>query len=347
MTQVQSQHNGGDGKTALGVLSASGGELVGSFFIFTAIYLVSALSPALYGPSLFLIAIATGLAYGVMTLVFGRLSGGQFNPAVTLAAMLTYKTKFLDGICYIIAQVLGGIFAGALARYIIPTSTIATGKMWFANAVNGFDKNSLSATQLANAKVTFGVWFAIAVELIAVIIIVAVAMRTLDGDGKATSASALAMGAAYALGVTFTYPVTGASLNPARSTGIALFTMKSGLTLNPANQLWLFWICPILAAAIVALVLIIGQLISDKTVKGGHAQADVAFDAEAVNGEGQVDFDAVVASGSEDASDSKAEGQDSFEMPSLDSAADPAYDASDSASAADEDAKSDSEASEK
>ncbi|WEV71715.1 aquaporin [Bifidobacterium sp. ESL0790] len=321
MTQAQSQHNGGKGRNVPKMFSAAGGEFVGSFFIFVAIYMVSALSPALYGPSIFLIAIATGLAYAVMTVVFGKLSGGQFNPAVTLAAMLTYKTKFLDGVLYIVAQILGGIAAGGVVKLIIPTSQTATAKMWFANAVNGFAKGSISDTQLANAKVTFGVWLAIAVEVIAVAIIVAVAMRTLDEDGKATSASALAMGAAYALGVTFTYPITGASLNPARSTGIALFTMKSGLAVNPVSQLWLFWICPILAAAVVALVLILGQLISDKLADKANMQvADVAdFGAEEVPAEAQAQFDEAINVAENNEAPGNDDAQGNFEMPSLDS----------------------------
>lgn len=320
MTQAQSQNNDGTGSNVPQRISAVGGEFVGSFFIFVAIYLVSALSPALYGPSIFLIAIATGLAYAVMTVIFGKLSGGQFNPAVTIAAMLTYKTKVIDGLCYIVAQVLGGIAAGGVVKLIIPTSETATAKMWFANAVNGFGKGSLSATQLANAKVSFGLILALVVEVIAVAIIVAVAMRTLDENGKTTSSSAVAMGAAYALGVTFTYPITGASLNPARSTGIALFTMKSGLAVNPITQLLFFWVSGILASALVSLVLIIARILSDRIDEKANEQvAGVAdFGANEVPFNAQAQFDAAVnVAESNDLAGNDA-GQTSFEMPSLD-----------------------------
>lgn len=62
------------------------------------------------------------------------------------------------------------------------------------------------------------------------------------------------------LAVAISYPVTGAGLNPARSTGIAVATVNEGLTQNPLQQLWVFWIAPVLAAAVVALVMIIVQM---------------------------------------------------------------------------------------
>ncbi|WEV68559.1 aquaporin [Bifidobacterium sp. ESL0775] len=281
MTQQQAQHT--SKKHAHGIsFPGIGGELVGSFLIFLAIYLVSALSPALYGPSALLVAAATGLAYASMTFIFGKFSGGQFNPAVSLAAMLVGKTGFLNGICYIIAQVLGGIAAGAVVKLVLPTSKAAPAKMWFTNAVNGYDQGSISSTQLHQAGVSFGVLFAVIVEVAASIVIVAAAVRSMDDNGKATSRSAAIIGAAYALGVAFTYPITGAALNPARSTGIAIFASKVGLAVDPLKQLWIFWICPILAAAIVSIVIIIAQMISTKQ-PGPVKTADVDTDEEAAN----------------------------------------------------------------
>ncbi|MDF7665047.1 aquaporin [Bifidobacterium sp. ESL0745] len=261
MTEQQAQHT--ESKTAAPIpISAIGGELVGSFLIFLVIYLVSALSPSLYGPSAILIAAATGLAYAAMTFIFGKFSGGQFNPAVTLSAMLVGKTGVVNGICYILAQVVGGIVAGGVVKLVLPTSKAAPAKMWFTNAVNGYDQGSISSAQLQQAGVSFGILFAVIVEVIATIIVVAASLYALDDDGKATSKAPAIMGIAYALGVTFTYPITGASLNPARATGIALFASQAGLAANPLKQLWIFWICPILAAAIVAIVVIIAQMVS-------------------------------------------------------------------------------------
>ncbi|WEV42646.1 aquaporin [Bifidobacterium sp. ESL0682] len=263
MTQQQAQHTGQKGAKGIS-FSAIGGEFVGSFLIFLAIYLVSALSPSLYGPSALLVAAATGLAYAAMIFIFGKFSGGQFNPAVSLAAMLLGKTKVFSGICYIIAQVLGGIAAGAVTTLVLPTSKAAPAKMWLSNAVNGYDKGSISSSQLQQAGVNFGILFAVIVEVAASIIIVAASVYSIGEDGKSTSHSPVIMGAVYALGVMFTYPITGSALNPARSTGIAIFANNAGLAVKPLSQLLIFWICPILAAAVVAIVIFISQMFSSK-----------------------------------------------------------------------------------
>ena len=91
-----------------------------------------------------------------------------------------------------------------------------------------------------------------------------------------------AIGAAYGLGVAMTYTVTGAALNPARATGIALFGQNQGLSTQPLQQLWIFWLAPVLAAAIVALVMIIADMASKRKPKTpADAPIDEATDAEA------------------------------------------------------------------
>ena len=202
-----------------------GAELVGSFIICFAIYAICSLGSAVYGINMAFIALLTGIVYAAVTVIFGSISGAQFNPAVSVAAMLTGKTHVLDGILYIIAQVLGG---------------------------------------LGNYGVTLGITLAIAVEVVAGIIIVASALRTTDGHGESKTNHAVAMGLAYGIGTAITYPVTGAALNPARATGIAIFAQNQGLNEEPLQQLWVFWICPVLAAAVVALVVIVAGMIGTK-----------------------------------------------------------------------------------
>jgi aquaporin Z len=235
-------------------LTAMGSELIGSFLIFLTIYLVSSLAPSMYGASVLLIAIATGLIYAAMIVIFGQFSGGQFNPAVTLTAMLTGKTTILNGIFYIIMQLCGAIAAGSLVRFILPTSKTATAKMWLSAAVNGFDEGSVSATQLQPAGLSFGVLCAVVVEIAASIVIIAMAVYLMNRNDVSSVQSAASMGIAYTVGVLLTYPITGSSLNPARSTGIAIAAQNIKLAVNPLNQLFIFWICPILTAAIVSIV---------------------------------------------------------------------------------------------
>lgn len=150
-----------------------GAELVGSFIICFAIYAICSLGSAVYGINMAFIALLTGIVYAAATVIFGSISGAQFNPAVSVAAMLTGKTHVLDGILYIIAQVLGGIGAGTAIRFLLPTSEQVTFKIWMTPTINGFDKNSVSYSTLGNYGVTFSITLAIAVEVIAGIVIVA------------------------------------------------------------------------------------------------------------------------------------------------------------------------------
>ena len=240
-----------------------GAELAGSFIVFFAIYSFTTFGTALFGINMAFIALATGIAYAAVTLVFSKVSGGQLNPAITLAAILTGKTKVLDGILYIIAQVLGGIAAGALIVRILPTTETLTAKIWLTDAVNGFGNGSVSASTLSSVSASFDITLAVVVEIIASIVVIAAAMATMNKETTAVSHAA-AIGFAYGLGAAMTYPVTGAGMNPARSTGIALFARNASLSQNPLQQLWVFWICPVLAAAVVALIVIVSGMVSTK-----------------------------------------------------------------------------------
>ena len=111
---------------------------------------------------------------------------------------------------------------------------------------------------------TFSITLAIAVEVIAGIVIVAAALRTTGEHGESSTNHAVAMGLTYGIGTAIAYPVTGAALNPARATGIAIFAQNQGLNEEPLQQLWVFWICPVLAAAVVALIVIVSGMVSTK-----------------------------------------------------------------------------------
>ncbi|KFI67892.1 MIP/aquaporin family protein [Bifidobacterium magnum] len=254
-------------------------EFAGSFLICFCIYLMCTFGSTLYSVNLAFIALGTGVVYAAMTMIFGKISGGQFNPAITLAAMLTSKTRVADGVLYIVAQIIGAICAGGLVKAILPTSQSISASQWFAMSVNGFDKGSSLYASLNQLGLTFNVTIAIVVELIASIIVVAAAMVTLKNNGKPTHTHALSMGLAYAAAVAMAYPVTGASVNPIRATGIAIFAQGEGLAQEPLAQLWVFWVCAILGAAIVALVIIVAQLIAGRNTEDMMAQ-EVAEDAQ-------------------------------------------------------------------
>lgn len=264
-----------------------GAELVGSFIICFAIYTICTFGSAIYGVNMAFIALLTGLVYAAVTMIFGTISGAQFNPAISIASMLAGKTHVLDGVLYIIAQVLGGIGAGAAIRFLLPTSEQVTLKIWLTPAINGFDKNSVSYATLGNYGVTFSITLAIAVELIAGIIVVATALAAESDREKSNADRSIAMGLAYGVAAAIAYPVTGAALNPARATGLAIFAQNQGLSEEPLQQLWVFWICPVLASAIVALIVIVASMIgtnknapeTKQDSKASEATADDADDA--------------------------------------------------------------------
>lgn len=255
-----------------------GAEFVGSLLICFAIYMVSSFGVVNFGLNLAFLVVATGVVYGAMTSIFARVSGAQFNPAVTVAAMLTSKTRVRDGVFYIIAQVLGGLIAGALFVFLIPSSDTVSKSQWTMMAINGYDVNSLTYASLSQYGLTYGVSMAIVVELLASIIVVAAAMTTLKRSGRATRSAAVTMGVAYAAAAAMAAPITGASINPMRATGVAVFAQheEGSHTVNPLSQLWVFWVTAILAAAIVALVMIVAQLAHSRAANGDEMDVDVA-----------------------------------------------------------------------
>ena len=257
-------------------------ELAGTFLICAVIYLSYSFGQLVMGqPSVVLPVLGTALAYLVVTAVLGSVSGGHFNPAVTVAAMFTSQIGIVDGLIYIVAQVIGAIGAGALAVALIPVSKSFPDKNWLMLSVNGFSEGSPAAAALRQQHIDFGAPMAIVVELIGCIIVVAAAITTLRSDGRARRNHALYTGLAYGVGVLVTYPITCSGLNPARSTGIAIFAQAKHMAVSPISQLWLFWICPLLAASLVALVIIMTSIITnDMTMHTVGIAIDAQPDAE-------------------------------------------------------------------
>ncbi|WP_445342641.1 aquaporin [Bifidobacterium sp. ESL0827] len=239
-------------------------ELAGTFLICAVIYLSYSFGQLVMGqPSVVLPVLGTALTYLAVTAMLGGVSGGHFNPAVTVAAMFTSQIGMVDGLIYIVAQVIGAIGAGAIAVALIPVSKSVPDRTWLMFSVNGFSGGSPAAATLGQQHIAFGAPMAIVAELIGCIIVVAAAITTLRSDGRARRNHALYTGLAYGVGVLVTYPITCSGLNPARSTGIAIFAQSKHMAVSPISQLWLFWICPLLAASLVALVIIMTNIITD------------------------------------------------------------------------------------
>lgn len=180
------------------------------------------------------VALAFGLTVLVMAFAVGHISGGHFNPAVTIG--LTVGGRFPAGqvVPYIIAQLVGAI-AAAGVLYLI-----ASGKTGFDAAASGFASNGYGEHSPGGFSLNAGM----ITELVLTAVFLIVIMGATDKRAPAGFAP-IAIGLALTLIHLVSIPVTNTSVNPARSTGVAIF--QGGWALE---QLWMFWLLPIIGAAI-------------------------------------------------------------------------------------------------
>ena len=178
------------------------------------------------------VSLAFGLTVLTMAYAVGHVSGGHFNPAVSLGLVVggRFPAKDLPG--YIVAQVLGAIAAGGVL-YLI-----ASGKAGFAPggfASNGFGEHSPGGDALQASLIR---------EVVLTAFFLIVILGATDGRAPAGFAP-IAIGLCLTLIHLISIPVTNTSVNPARSTGVALFADAWAL-----QQLWAFWIAPLVGAAL-------------------------------------------------------------------------------------------------
>jgi aquaporin Z len=179
------------------------------------------------------VAFAFGLSVLTMVYAVGHVSGGHFNPAVTVGLCTARRFLAKDVIPYILAQVAGAL-VGAGILYVI-----ASGKVGFTAAsgfaANGYDNYSPGGYSLSAALVA---------ELVMTFFFLTVILGATDKRAPQALAG-VAIGLALTLIHLVIIPVTNTSVNPARSTGPAIFVGGWAL-----KQLWLFWVAPIIGAAL-------------------------------------------------------------------------------------------------
>ncbi len=170
------------------------------------------------------VAFTFGLIIMVMIAALGHISGAHFNPAVTVAFAFTRHFKWRDVPYYVGGQILGAILAALTLRMLLG------------------DAAQLGATlPSGSAAQSFG----IEILLTAVLMLVIIAVAT---DTRAVGApAAIAIGAAVALGALWGGPISGASMNPARSFGPALI---AGVWVDQ----WVYWLAPLIGASLGALM---------------------------------------------------------------------------------------------
>ena len=184
------------------------------------------------------VALAFGLTQMTMCYMIGHISGSHINPAVTFG--LTFGGRFpaRELVPYVVAQVIGAIVAGA-ALY-----AIASGKVGFDATSSGFASNGYGA----HSPGGYSMEAAIICEFIMTCFFVMIIMGSTDKRAPA-GFFGLTIGFALTLIHLVSIPVTNTSVNPARSTGPAIF--QGGWALH---QLWLFWVIPIVGGIVGGLI---------------------------------------------------------------------------------------------
>ena len=191
-------------------------ELLGTF-VLVGIGTMAILSS---GGGVVAISFGFGLALLAGIYMFGGLSGAHFNPAVTLAMLLRKDTNSSDAIGYIIAQVAGAVLASSLVLYASSESAVAGTRTVFGGSLDGVEVFLLEA-------------------ILTAIFVIVILRTTASNSSAAPVAISMTLVAIHLAAV----PVTGASVNPARSLGPAIISGEMG-------DIWPYLIGPLVGAAV-------------------------------------------------------------------------------------------------
>lgn len=178
------------------------------------------------------VSLAFGLTVLTMAFAIGHISGCHLNPAVTIGLTVAGRAEKKEAIPYIISQVIGG-FIGALVLYII-ASEIPNFN------INGFALNGVGELSPNGYSLAAGVITEIVMTMMFLIIILG---STSEKAPKGFAPMAIGLG--LTLIHLISIPVTNTSVNPARSTAVALIAQGKAL-----SQLWIFWVAPIIGAVL-------------------------------------------------------------------------------------------------
>ena len=210
-------------------------EFLGTLFLVLGGCGSAVLAAAFPGVGIGLLGVSLAFGLSVLTMAYavGHVSGGHFNPAVTVGLFAARRFLARDLIPYIVAQLAGAVI-GAGILYLI-----ASGKAGFdvnaGFAANGYDAYSPGGYSLTSAVIA---------ELVMTFFFLIVILGATNKRAPQPLAG-VAIGFALTLIHLVTIPVTNTSVNPARSTGPAIFVGGWAI-----RQLWLFWLAPIIGAAL-------------------------------------------------------------------------------------------------
>ena len=263
-----------------GLLGRSVAEGVGSFL------LVFATAVAIFsGTSGISSPLGVGLAAAAAMVAFGYVSGGHFNPAISLGSAAAGRTSWKALPVYVVAQLIGALLAYLILWVLFqghPELTDTT--EIFAVLANGYGTDYQLGFPLASALLA---------EVVATALLVSVFLGATARRIPAVTA-AFAVGVTYAVLLSILAPITGGSLNPARSTAAAVFAGG-----EPVEQLWLFWAAPVLGALIAGLIYRSIDLSVSDALRSDDTGEDEDLPAEDDADAGEVDEAGVAARGEE------------------------------------------------
>jgi aquaporin Z len=220
--------------------SRASAEFLGTFWLVfggCGSAVISAAFPEV-GIGLLGVSVAFGLTLLTMVYTIGPISGCHINPAVTVGLLAGGRFPASEVLPYVIAQVAGGI----VAAFVL--SVIAGGKPGFDLVASGFAANGYAEHSPGNYTLAASFVSEVVLTFMFLIIILG------STEKRAPAGFAgIAIGLSLALIHLISIPVTNTSVNPARSTGPAIFVGGWAI-----SQLWLFWVAPILGAAIAGVV---------------------------------------------------------------------------------------------
>ncbi|HEX5687044.1 MAG TPA: aquaporin Z [Ideonella sp.] len=221
-------------------MKAYGAEFIGTFWLVLGGCGSAVLAAAFPGVGIGLhgVSLAFGLTVLTMAYSIGHISGCHLNPAVSIGLWASGRFPAAKLLPYIVAQVLGALAAGAVLF------VIASGKAGFDLAGSGFASNGYGA----HSPGQYSMVAALVCEVVMTAFFLIVILGATDKRAPAGFAP-IAIGLALTLIHLISIPVTNTSVNPARSTGVGVFVGGWAI-----EQLWLFWVAPIIGAVIGAKV---------------------------------------------------------------------------------------------
>jgi MIP family channel proteins len=207
-------------------------EFIGTFtLIFVGVGAIVNNTPTA-GMGLLGVALAHGLAIAVMVSATGAISGGQLNPAVTFGLLVGGQMDVKKSIAYWISQLAGGTAAALLCSTVLGMAAVSTGTPDISMNSSGVPVVSIAQAITIEAVLTFFLVFVVYGSAV---------------DMRAPKVGGLAIGLTVALDILFGGPLTGASMNPARSFGPALAS-------GHWNNHYVYWIGPLIGGALAGLI---------------------------------------------------------------------------------------------